>query len=220
MFQKIIAQKQKHDTSLSANGATLLTNALWSNDISIAKDLIVKTDKKYLDNPGDIGIYPLALAAYKGFYDVVELLIEKGANLNKPKMNGKSVLFWARKNNHLKIVELLINNHAEIQKDFANFLLKIKDTVLLKKITSIHKNNVSLFLPAALFLNKNFLIFLIESKLISSWQIERLLYSAIKKEDEKIIKNITSNYQESQYRTQRINRIVKSSRNSFIRGLF
>lgn len=46
-----------------------------------------------------------------GFYDIVEILIEKGADINMIDKTGKSALILAVKNNHLLTVETILTSN-------------------------------------------------------------------------------------------------------------
>jgi len=56
----------------------------------------------------------LTLAANKGYKDVVEFLIEHGADVNAVSGGDKTALFWAKRNGHKEVVELLKKNGAKI----------------------------------------------------------------------------------------------------------
>ena len=55
----------------------------------------------------------LAMAAYFGHTDVVQLLISKGADINKKDISGKCPLHWAAEQGHFDTVRLLINLGAQ-----------------------------------------------------------------------------------------------------------
>jgi hypothetical protein len=54
---------------------------------------------------------PLMMAAIKGQVDIAQLLIAKGAQVNKP---GWAPLHYAASGQNLNMVRLLLNNHAEV----------------------------------------------------------------------------------------------------------
>jgi len=57
---------------------------------------------------------PLSCAANRGYYEIAKLLIEKGADVNALNGNGVPPLFTALYGKKLKMVELLIENNADI----------------------------------------------------------------------------------------------------------
>lgn len=58
----------------------------------------------------------LMYACEKGYKEIVELLIEKGANINFKDNNNWTALLCACRNGYLEIVDLLINNGAKVKK--------------------------------------------------------------------------------------------------------
>jgi uncharacterized protein len=60
---------------------------------------------------------PLMLASLKGLADVVQQLVEKGADVNKP---GWTPLHYAATRGHLDIMALLLENHAYIDASSPN----------------------------------------------------------------------------------------------------
>ena len=56
---------------------------------------------------------PLAEACFNGYYDIVELLLEKGANVNFPDALDNTPLHKACEGFHLEIVKLLLDHRAE-----------------------------------------------------------------------------------------------------------
>ena len=57
---------------------------------------------------------PLIFASERGFFDIVKLLIEEGADPNFQNRFGFSALHAACSNNHLKVVQLLILKGADV----------------------------------------------------------------------------------------------------------
>ena len=56
---------------------------------------------------------PLLIASEKGYYYIVQLLANKGANLEARNQNGMTPLLLASKNGHIEICKFLINNQRK-----------------------------------------------------------------------------------------------------------
>lgn len=63
------------------------------------------------------GESPLMLAALKGYKDIAEKLLEKGADANK---TGWTPLHYAASNSHLEIISILLENNAYIDAESPN----------------------------------------------------------------------------------------------------
>ena len=66
------------------------------------------------------GWTPLYSAANKGYLEIVKLLIENGADINKSNNDGWTPLYSAADKGHLEVVKLLIENGADINKSNNN----------------------------------------------------------------------------------------------------
>ena len=63
------------------------------------------------------GESPLMLASLKGQLELVEYMVKKGADVNKP---GWTPLHYAATNSHLSVIRLLLENHAYIDAESPN----------------------------------------------------------------------------------------------------
>ena len=63
---------------------------------------------------GNSGTTSLHTAAYRGYVDVVQLLVDHGSALDLEDEHGCSPLFYASLNGHKKVVEILINEGASL----------------------------------------------------------------------------------------------------------
>lgn len=91
------------------HGPDLLT-AAKNGDIAQAREAIKRGARL------DFGLNSkaLAMASMKGYTEIVKLLVENGADVNKKSDNGLTALMHASIGGYLEIVELLIKNGADI----------------------------------------------------------------------------------------------------------
>ena len=94
----------------SVNGYTALMLASRMDDINFVKYLLSKGAKINIKDKYDGNV--LNYACLTGQTKIVELLIEKGANINQSKYNAP--LSVAARNGHFNIVQILINKGAKI----------------------------------------------------------------------------------------------------------
>jgi ankyrin repeat protein len=64
-------------------------------------------------NPGGEGWTPLSYAAFAGQADIAAYLIEQGALVNERAPNSMTPLMLAARNGHIKLLQLLLDNHAD-----------------------------------------------------------------------------------------------------------
>lgn len=119
----------KDFNSLTRGQTNSVLNSFLNNDKKDDSEIIYMVEgsasldeiKNYLEN-NDInidtvnhaGLTALIRAADYGKYDIVKLLIEKGANVNHRTDNGFTAIIWAAERGHLDIVKLLVENGADI----------------------------------------------------------------------------------------------------------
>ncbi len=96
--------------SPSAKRTTPLAYTAWTGKVSIGKYLLDKGAS--LDDPS--GWTPLHVAAYRGHLDFVQLLIERGADVNRADKYGGTPLMQAAQNGNLAIVKLLMAKGADL----------------------------------------------------------------------------------------------------------
>jgi ankyrin repeat protein len=111
-------------------------------------EIIIKNAKKFispevniLEIKDDCDNYPLFYAAMKGHQKVVELLLDKGANVNAFDSAYYTALFYAARIGHEGIIKLLLNNGANI-----NAVNDYKDSALIEAIRNGHEGIVMLLL--------------------------------------------------------------------------
>jgi len=82
------------------------------------------------------GWTPLHQASTKGFIDVVQILLEKGASINRDN-DGKTPLHIACIKSHLEIIKILLDNgvNLDIVDAHGKKALEYADTALQQQIT-------------------------------------------------------------------------------------
>jgi len=72
-------------------------------------------DKRlYINNTNKFGLTPLMISCKYGFIDIVQMLLEKDANVNILDIDKTSALMYASLNKQSKMVKLLIDAHADV----------------------------------------------------------------------------------------------------------
>lgn len=102
-------QKEEIRTYLLADPSRLdLDNAVEFAQLALARALIAR-------HPGQVNGHagrgsPLRIAAFRGFTEIVSLLLESGADPNLPNNEGSTALDYARAQGHTDIVEILLHH--------------------------------------------------------------------------------------------------------------
>ncbi|KAL5657802.1 hypothetical protein ACJX0J_030965, partial [Zea mays] len=109
---KFLLKELKLDVNATArDGATPLAFAMYGN----ASLAIVMLLLDYGANPNKEdknGIYPLHIAAQRGYYEIAELLLSRGAYVD-PQWESRSPLYIAANYGNARIVELLLHHGAQ-----------------------------------------------------------------------------------------------------------
>lgn len=100
----------------SSYSRTPLELAVWRGNIDIAKQLIIHGAKIH---KGDFGSRTdnetyLMLATRNGKFDMIQLLVECGENVNARNKRGYTALHYAISLGRYDVVDYLINNNAEV----------------------------------------------------------------------------------------------------------
>ena len=90
--------------------------ACVNGHVEIVRMLLDKGDDVH--SISNHGITPLCMAAFVGGYEVVQLLLERGALVDMPNNDGRGTfaLFVASRLGHLDVVKLLLDHGAELDK--------------------------------------------------------------------------------------------------------
>jgi Ca2+-binding EF-hand superfamily protein len=90
--------------------------AVWNNDIDLVK-MFLEGDKRCKDSSDTTeygnGWTPLQYASYKGYFDIVKLLIENEVQIDRRNNDGFTALFYACQQEHCNIIEILLENGAD-----------------------------------------------------------------------------------------------------------
>ncbi|KAL9642532.1 hypothetical protein ABK040_011099 [Willaertia magna] len=89
-----------------------LVAACMDGKIRIVKSLIQRYGKQYVDSTDDFGWTPLLTAAQFGRVEVVNYLLEQGADINQVNKFGNA-LFIAALEGHEDVVKILLKHGAE-----------------------------------------------------------------------------------------------------------
>ncbi len=103
-------------TVASLNGCSVLYVACQNNHVSIVKMLLVHKEIQNIINIfAEGGATALSMASAKGHHEIVQLLLEAGADIAIIMIDGGSALHVACQNNHVFVVKLFVT-HKDIQK--------------------------------------------------------------------------------------------------------
>jgi ankyrin repeat protein len=130
--------------SLFADAADDLYEAVRDGNIEKVKTLIkAKAPLNGREGKDSLPLSPLMIAANDNNYDIVKLLVDAGADLNKKnKENGKTALMYSSSNGHIETVKLLLQKPG--------LLINAKDkegkTALLHAVFYARKEIVALLI--------------------------------------------------------------------------
>ena len=82
-------------------------NYIDHQEITFKMNSGIINNQNYIDHQDKNGCSALMLACEKGHFDVVEFLLQKGADIKLLSKADKSALMLAEENGHNKIVQLL-----------------------------------------------------------------------------------------------------------------
>ncbi|XP_060597274.1 uncharacterized protein LOC132751156 isoform X2 [Ruditapes philippinarum] len=92
-----------------ARGLQLL-DKIENHDIEGVKQILSRDTDLKVDRKGDT---PIHLAARKGYFDIIEILIKKGCNVNQKNQNGFAALHYAARDGRMDIVNFLLKSGAD-----------------------------------------------------------------------------------------------------------
>jgi ankyrin repeat protein len=100
--------------TFSTDGFTILGLASYFGHFTLVKDLLDKGADPNTPSDNQLKVAPLHSACAISNYEIAELLIQNGADVNAKQLNGVTPLHSASHNGELELSKLLINNGAEI----------------------------------------------------------------------------------------------------------
>ena len=90
-------------------------------NIQLVKNYINSGYDLNIQNYNDDGYTPLIYAILKDNIEIVELLLNAGADIDKQDNNGYTALIYAAYDNNRNVIELLLDYHAD------EFILSVRD---------------------------------------------------------------------------------------------
>ncbi|MEM7617554.1 MAG: ankyrin repeat domain-containing protein, partial [Pseudomonadota bacterium] len=95
------------------NNVELFIDAASKNKLNIVRHYIERNDIN-INASTDFGITPLIGASHKGHTEIVQYLIEKGADINKSDIGKATPLHIAVRSGNIDVVKILLENDADI----------------------------------------------------------------------------------------------------------
>ncbi|XP_078600101.1 uncharacterized protein LOC144875153 [Branchiostoma floridae x Branchiostoma japonicum] len=105
---QLLLEKGGDPSIKSEDGGTGLHLAAWTGNVDALR-LVLETGKVDVDEKDFAGCTALHLASEQGHFEVVEVLIDIGADPHTRDKQGDTALHWAAYHGHVKVVELLLS---------------------------------------------------------------------------------------------------------------
>lgn len=127
-----------HVNAKRGGGCTALHRAAALGSIEVVR-ILLKNGAQVDMRDGSYGRTPLAVAAWNGHLDCVQLLADSGANINAVDSQRSTPLHLALERNQQKVAQLLIDRDARL--DVANDAQKTQAQLALDSIEKIDSKN-------------------------------------------------------------------------------
>jgi ankyrin repeat protein len=113
-----------------------------TGDVEGLKRILEKFGPAILNERESNGDTALTWACWTGKHDAAKFLLDSGANIEAPGMQGKTPLIWAAQGGRTDVVRLLLKRGANInaQDDQGQTALKICDNNAQKQVAEIIRN--------------------------------------------------------------------------------
>lgn len=133
------------------NTETQLLSAIQAGNIDVVKELISQNPSHFNSNAGfgRSKSTPLMFACQKGIFEIVEVLIQFGADINKQDEDGDSALTLSSSHKNTNIAKLLLNNGANVDHADKNGITPLIIACLSNRVEMVqllihHKANINL----------------------------------------------------------------------------
>ncbi len=114
LAERYLAKTPALIETFSADGFGALGLACFFDQFKLAKMLINGGAKIDQPSNNDFSVYPIHSACAVSNFEITELLIKRGANVNVKQQSGVTPLHSAAHNGNLEIAKLLIENGADV----------------------------------------------------------------------------------------------------------
>jgi len=106
---KLLLENGADVTATDKDGLTCLMNAAENGNVEVLKALVQHADdKSFLDTISSTGYNALTIASAHGHANVIEFLVEAGANVGAVDENGVTALMYAAASNHVDAMRALL----------------------------------------------------------------------------------------------------------------
>jgi hypothetical protein len=114
----LLLDHDAHINEQESDGETALWWAVWNNQPTA--QLLVEREANLDLVGGDIGASPMMIAANRGDYALVQLMLSKGADVNLVDMNDTTTLEYALLNKHKETAQLLTEQGGVIYNEIVD----------------------------------------------------------------------------------------------------
>lgn len=110
---RFLTKAGAHVSTVDSSGWSPLTRALADGHEEMAK-LLLDCGADIKTNRTPVGLNPFAIVASQGYLDIMQRLVNLGADIHAPDDRGRNPLIFAARSGHLEAVRVLISLGADI----------------------------------------------------------------------------------------------------------